>query len=89
MTGIGHNRVAADDLRELVERIERLEAAKKEMLDDIKSVYDEVKANGFDVKTTRKIVAMRRMDPAGRRDEQELLLVYARAMGLDMGFDLV
>ena len=55
--------VAADELRLLIERIERLEEEKKGIADDIRDVYSEAKANGFDTKIMRKIITLRRKDP--------------------------
>ena len=57
--------VAADQLRLFIERIERLEEEKKGIADDVKDVYAEAKANGYDTKTMRKIVGLRRMEAVG------------------------
>lgn len=76
------NRVAADQLRLFVERIERLEEEKKSIADDIKDVYAEAKANGYDVKTMRAIVRLRKMDANARMEAQALLDTYAAALGL-------
>ena len=65
--------VAAAQLRSIVERIERLEEEKKAIADDIKDVYGEAKANGYDTKALRKIVALRKQD-ANEREEQEAIL---------------
>lgn len=74
--------IAADQLRLFIERIERLEEEKKAMADDIKDVYAEAKANGYDTKTMRAIVRLRRMEKH-HRDEAELLLeTYKAALGL-------
>lgn len=72
-----------DRLRLLVERIERLEEEKKCLGDDIADVYKEVKAVGYDVKMTRQIVRLRKMNPHDRREMEALLEVYKAAMGLD------
>lgn len=74
--------VAGDILRAYVERIERLEEEKKALAADIREVYAEAKGNGYDPKIMRKLVAMRRMDQADRREEEELLEVYRRAIGM-------
>ena len=75
--------VAADQLRLFIERIERLEEEKKGIADDIKDVYAEAKANGYDTKTMRAIVRLRRMEKH-HRDEAEMLLdTYKAALGLD------
>lgn len=74
--------VAADQLRSFVERIERLEEEKQSIADDIKDVYGEAKGTGFDVKVLRQIVRLRKQD-AGERQEQEALLdIYMRALGM-------
>ena len=75
--------VAADRLKSFIERIERLEEEKKALSEDLKEVYAEAKAAGFDNKVMRQIVRLRKMDQADRREQEELLSVYLRA--LDMG----
>lgn len=74
--------VAGDILRAYVERIERLEEEKKALAADIREVYAEAKGNGYDAKIMRKLVALRRMDSADRREQEELLDVYRRAIGM-------
>lgn len=74
--------IAADVLRSYIERIERLEEEKRNLAGDIKEVYAEAKGNGFDPKIMRKLVSLRRMDQADRQEEEELLEVYRRAVGL-------
>jgi uncharacterized protein (UPF0335 family) len=79
----GHN--SADDrLRLLIERVERLEEEKKGIADDIRDVYAEGKAVGYDPKIMRKIVALRKMKPDDRREQQMLIETYATALGLDL-----
>ena len=84
MTEAGHNSVAADQLRTIVERIERLEEDKKAVVEDIKQLYMEAKGNGFDSKAIRKIVALRAMDEDKRKEAQAMLDLYAHALGLDL-----
>ncbi len=84
MPGIGHNETADDRLRLLIERIERLEEEKKGLADDIKDVYLEAKSVGYDVKTMRKIVVLRKMDKDARREAEAILDLYKRALGLDL-----
>lgn len=84
----GNNVVAADQLRLFIERVERLEAEKKGIAEDIKDVYGEAKANGYDVKTMRAIVRLRKMDTNARQEADALLATYANALGLQLGFDL-
>lgn len=70
-------------LRSFIERIERLEAEKAELAEDIKEIYGEAKANGYDPKIMRKIVRMRKMDVEKRQEEEALIEVYKLAVGLD------
>lgn len=81
MTEIGG--VPADRLRSFVERIERLEEEKASLAADIKEVYSEAKGSGFDVKILRQIVRLRKMDQADRREQQQLLDIYKRALDLE------
>lgn len=75
---------AADDrLRLLIERIERLEEEKKGIGDDIKDVYAEAKATGYDAKILRQIVRLRKMKPDDRREMEALLDTYKNALGID------
>jgi uncharacterized protein (UPF0335 family) len=74
--------IQADQLRLLIERIERLEEEKKGTADDIKDVYGEAKAVGYDVKTMRKIVALRKLDKDSRDEAEMLLDTYKAALGL-------
>lgn len=83
MSGIGHNSETTDDrLRLLIERVERLEEEKKGIGDDIKDVYLEAKATGYDVKIMRRIVQLRRMSPEDRKEMQAVLETYMAALGL-------
>ncbi|MEG3177219.1 DUF2312 domain-containing protein [Sphingomonas sp. RB3P16] len=75
--------IAADQLRLLIERIERLEEEKKGIADDIKDVYGEAKSTGFDVKTIRSIVRLRKMEKHHRDEAEALLETYKQALGLD------
>lgn len=74
--------VAAGQLKAIVERIERLEEEKKEVAEQIKEVYAEAKANGFDGKTLRKIVALRKKPTEEREEEEALLDLYMSALGM-------
>ncbi|UZW55189.1 DUF2312 domain-containing protein [Sphingobium sp. JS3065] len=75
--------VAAEQLRLFIERIERLEEEKKGIADDIKDVYLEAKANGYDVKTMRSIVRLRKMERNARMEAEALLETYKNALGLE------
>lgn len=72
--------VAGDQLRNFIERIERLEEEKKGIAEDIKEVYAGAKAVGFDTKVMRKVVAVRKMDQAERQEQESLLDVYLHAI---------
>ena len=74
--------IAADQLRSIIERIERLEEEKKALAEDIKDVYAEAKGNGFDTKIIRKVIAMRKRDRAELDEEETVLEVYLRALGM-------
>ncbi len=74
--------VGADQLRSFVERIERLEDEKSEVQAQIKDVFAEAKNEGFDVKTLRQIVRLRKMKPHDRSEQEELLEVYKSALGM-------
>jgi uncharacterized protein (UPF0335 family) len=76
------NSVDAGHLRAFIERIERLEEEKKTIADDIKDVYGEAKATGYDAKAMRRIVSMRRQDHQKRKEEEEILDLYLSALGM-------
>lgn len=75
--------VAGARLRSFIERIERLEEEKAAIAEDIKDIYGEAKGTGYDVKTLRKIIRLRKMDEEKRREEDELLDLYRAAIGLE------
>lgn len=74
--------VSASQLRSIIERVERLEAEKKEIADQIGEVFAEAKSNGFDVKTLRAIVALRKKRPEQRSEEEAMLDLYLSALGM-------
>jgi uncharacterized protein (UPF0335 family) len=74
--------ISAEQLRLFIERIERLEEEKKGIADDIKDVYSEAKSTGFDAKTMRTIVRLRRMEKHHRDEADMLLETYRNALGL-------
>jgi uncharacterized protein (UPF0335 family) len=76
------NTIAADQLKQLIERIERLEEEKKALSDDIRDVYAEAKGTGFDTKAIRKIIALRKKDHAERKEEEAILDLYLQALGM-------
>lgn len=74
--------VAGQRLKSFIERIERLEEEKAGLADDIKDVYAEAKGVGFDTKTMRKIISLRKLDHEKRREAEELLELYKTAIGM-------
>ena len=74
--------IAQDRLRSFIERIERLEEEKTALMADIKEVYAEAKGTGFDVKTMRKVVSLRKMDESDRQEAEFLLDTYLSALGM-------
>lgn len=72
-----------DRLRLLIERVERLEEEKKGLSDDIRDVYNEAKAVGYDVKIMRAIVRLRKLKPDDRREQDMILDTYKCALGID------
>ena len=74
--------VAGARLLSFMERVERLEEEKTALMEDIKEIYAEAKGIGYDVKTIRKIVALRKMDGEARRESEELLDLYKTAVGM-------
>jgi uncharacterized protein (UPF0335 family) len=77
--------VARDQLRTIVERIERLEEEKQAIADDIKEVYAEAKGNGYDTKILRQVVRLRKQDSAERQEQEALLDLYLHALGMAPG----
>ncbi|MEW5424635.1 DUF2312 domain-containing protein [Amorphus sp. 3PC139-8] len=76
--------VAADQLRAFVERIEKLEEEKQAIADDVKDVYAEAKANGYDTKILRQVVRLRKQDKAEREEQEALLDLYMHALGMTL-----
>ena len=74
--------IAADRLRSIVERIERLEDERKALGNDIKDIYAEAKSAGFDAKVLRQLIRIRRQEPADVEEQESLLDVYRRALGM-------
>lgn len=84
---IGHNseastRFAVDQLKSIIERIERLEEEKKGLSSDISDIYAESKSNGYDVKALRTIIRMRKQDPNERQEAETVLEAYMLALGM-------
>jgi len=74
--------ISAERLRSLIERIERLEEERKALSSDIKDIYAEAKSAGFDVKVIRTIIRLRKQEPAEIEEQETLLDVYRRALGM-------
>ena len=75
-------RFAKDHLKAFVERVEKLEEEKKAISDDIRDVYAEAKASGFDVKSLRAIVKLRKLDADERKEQEAILETYLQALGM-------
>jgi uncharacterized protein (UPF0335 family) len=76
------HRFAKDQLKAFVERVERLEEEKKTIADDIRDVYAEAKGNGFDVKSLRVVVRLRKQDVNERKEQEAILETYLHALGM-------
>ena len=74
--------IAADRLKSFIERLERLEADKIQIQEQMKDVFGEAKASGFDVKVMRQIIQMRKQDAETLAEQEELLDLYKRALGM-------
>jgi uncharacterized protein (UPF0335 family) len=74
--------IAADRLRSIVDRIERLEEERKALGSDIRDIYAEAKSAGFDVKVLRQLIRVRRQEPGDVEEQESLLDVYRRALGM-------
>jgi uncharacterized protein (UPF0335 family) len=75
--------VAGEQLRSLVERIERLEEERGGIAGDIRDIYAEAKASGFDVKTMRQVIRLRKLEKADRDEQEALLDLYRHALGME------
>lgn len=74
--------IAAEALRQIVDRIERLEEEKKSLSDDIKDVYAQAKSQGFDTKIIRQIIRLRKIEETEREEAEQLLDLYMAAIGM-------
>jgi uncharacterized protein (UPF0335 family) len=74
--------IAAERLRQFIERIERLEEEKRGLQEDIKEIYAEAKGTGFDVKVMRQIIRLRKMEKNDRQEQEALLELYLQALGM-------
>lgn len=93
VAGVGHNKppkvggIAAEQLKSIIERIERLDEEKAGIASDIKDIYGEAKGEGYDVKTLRKIIQLRKQDAAEREEQEHLLDTYKRALGMGLSLE--
>ena len=83
MTDVGG--ITAEQLKAYVERIERLEEEKAAIAADVREVFAEAKGNGFDTKIMRQVIRLRKMDSQDRSEQEALLDLYKRALGLGEG----
>ena len=74
--------IAVDRLRSIIERVERLEEERKALAGDIKDIFSEAKSAGFDVKVVKQIIKLRNQDPAEVEEQETLLDIYRRALGM-------
>ena len=82
MSEIGHNSVPKDELKSVVERIERLEEEKAATASDIRDLYTEAKGKGLDVKALRAIIKLRKQDANEREEQETVLATYMAALGM-------
>ncbi len=80
---VQNDSVAADQLKALIERIERLEEEKAGIAGDIREIYGEAKGNGFDTKVIRRVISLRKKDRAERQEEEAILELYMQALGMN------
>lgn len=81
-SGVSEGGIAADRLRSIIERVERLDEERKALSGDIKDIFSEAKSAGFDVKTIKQLIRMRKQEPADLEEQETLLDVYRRALGM-------
>jgi uncharacterized protein (UPF0335 family) len=74
--------IASDRLRTIIERVERLEEEKSTLTEDIKEVFSEAKAAGFDVKILRQVIRLRKLDSSDRQEQEAVLDLYKRALDM-------
>lgn len=74
--------IAGERLRSIIERIERLEEERKALANDIKDIFSEAKSAGFDVKVIRQLIRIRKQEPAEVEEQETLLDIYRRAIGM-------
>lgn len=85
MSEVDGRGIAAEALRNFIERIERLEEERKGLADDVKDVYAEAKSHGFDPKIMRQVIRLRKMEEDARKEQEALIDLYAHALGMERG----
>jgi len=75
--------VAGDQLKSIIQRIEKLEEEKAGLAADVRDIYAEAKANGFDTKVLRQIIRLRKLDESVRAEQEEMLDLYKHALGME------
>ena len=81
-SGASEGGIAADRLRSVIDRVEKLELERKDLAGDIKDIFSEAKSAGFDVKVVKQIIKMRKQEPAEVEEQETLLDIYRRALGM-------
>ncbi|WP_426066618.1 DUF2312 domain-containing protein [Gluconobacter japonicus] len=81
-SGVSEGGIAADRLRSIIERVERLDEERKALAGDIKDIFSEAKSAGFDVKVIKQIIRLRKQEPAEVEEQETLLDIYRRALGM-------
>lgn len=79
--------ISGQQLRQYIERIERLEEEKRDIADNIRDAFAEAKSNGFDVKIMRQVLKLRKIEPAKREEEESVLDTYLHALGMIPSFE--
>jgi len=82
MKDIAETGIAAEELKQFVERVDRLEEEKKAISDDIKEVFGEMKSRGYDVKVVRQVLKIRKTDRAERQEMEAILELYCSSLGI-------
>ena len=83
MVDAGYGGISAEQLQNYIQRIEKLEEEKAALQSDIKEVYNEAKANGFDTKVMRQVIRLRKKDHEDRQQEESMLDLYKNALGME------
>lgn len=82
MSKVGHNSIAVDQLKSIIQRVEKLEEEKSVIASDIKEVMAEAKGNGFDTKTIKAVIKLRSLDDQTREEQEAIMYAYMKALGM-------